>query len=149
MAYQQNSRSPPPLLHPVPTHPTYVPELPPSTPASPQGYQRFASTSSPPPPQQGYFAQNQNNRPPYASHFSPPHQPQPLHQQQQHQGYPAPGGNIGPNPGHNAQIPDFSAWGLDGATTQLGMQLGQSAVQAGQNYVQQNVRVLRTNDHAI
>jgi len=57
----------------------------------------------------------------------------------QHQGYPAPGGNIGPNPAHNAQIPDFTAWGLDGATTQLGMQLGQSAVQAGQNYVQQNL----------
>lgn len=138
MAYQTSSRSPPPLLHPVPTHPTYIPE-PPSTPASPQGYQRFASTSSPPPPApQGYFTQNPNGNPrqPYASQFSPPRQ-QPPQLHQQNQGYPAPGGNIRPGP--NAQVPDFSAWGLDGATTQLGMQLGHSAVQAGQDYVQQNV----------
>ena len=43
--------------------------------------------------------------------------------------------------GYQQHVPDFSAWGIDGATTQLGMQLGQSAVQAGQNYVQQNVRI--------
>jgi len=36
-------------------------------------------------------------------------------------------------------IPDFSAWGIDGATAQFGMQLGQNAVAAGQNYVQRNV----------
>jgi protein transport protein YIF1 len=139
MAYQTSSRSPPPLLHPVPTHPTFIPE-PPSTPASPQGYQRFASSSSPPPHQQqqpqpqSYYAQNLNmstsgGRAPYASHFSPQQQPQ-LHASQGYQ------------PGHigGPQVPDFSAWGLDGATTQLGMQLGQSAVQAGQDYVQQNVR---------
>ncbi len=34
---------------------------------------------------------------------------------------------------------DFTAWGLDGATAQLGMQLGHSAVAAGQDYVQRNV----------
>lgn len=34
---------------------------------------------------------------------------------------------------------DFSAWGLDNVTAQFGMQLGQSAVAAGQDYVQKNV----------
>ena len=37
---------------------------------------------------------------------------------------------------------DFSAWGLNDATAQFGMQLGQSAVAAGQDYVQKNVRLL-------
>jgi len=37
-------------------------------------------------------------------------------------------------------VPDFSAWGIDGATAQFGMQLGQNAVAAGQSYVQRNVR---------
>jgi hypothetical protein len=37
------------------------------------------------------------------------------------------------------QAPDYTAWGLDGATAQLGMQLGHSAVAAGQDYVQRNV----------
>ncbi|KAH9171413.1 YIF1-domain-containing protein [Lactarius sanguifluus] len=77
-----SSRSPPPLQHPVPTHPAFIPE-PPSTPASPQGYQRQA---------------------------------------------------VHPN-----TVPDFSAWGIDGATAQFGMQLGQNAVAAGQNYVQRNL----------
>ena len=36
--------------------------------------------------------------------------------------------------------PDFVAWGMDGPTAQFGMQLGQSAVAAGQDYVQKNVR---------
>jgi len=34
---------------------------------------------------------------------------------------------------------DFSAWGLDNATAQFGMQLGQNAVAAGQDYVQRNL----------
>lgn len=34
---------------------------------------------------------------------------------------------------------DFSAWGINDATAQFGMQLGQSAVAAGQDYVQKNV----------
>ena len=81
------SRSPPPLQHPVPTHPAFIPE-PPSTPgpgpASPQDYQRYQ-------------------------------QPAPHH------------------------IPDFGAWGMNDTTAQFGMQLGQSAVAAGQEYVQKNV----------
>ena len=35
---------------------------------------------------------------------------------------------------------DFAAWGLNDATAQFGMQLGQSAVAAGQDYMQKNVR---------
>ena len=36
--------------------------------------------------------------------------------------------------------PDFGAWGLDATTAKFGMQLGHSAVAAGQQYVQKNVR---------
>lgn len=36
-------------------------------------------------------------------------------------------------------VPDFSAWGIDGATAHFGMQLGQNAVAAGQSYVQRNL----------
>ncbi|KAI6004369.1 YIF1-domain-containing protein [Pisolithus orientalis] len=77
------SRSPPPLQHPVPTHPAFIPE-PPSTPgpgSPPQGYHRY--------------------------------QPQP-------------------------HLPDFAAWGMNDTTAQFGMQLGQSAVAAGHEYVQKN-----------
>lgn len=35
--------------------------------------------------------------------------------------------------------PDFGAWGMNDATAQFSMQLGQSAVAAGQDYVQRNV----------
>ena len=35
---------------------------------------------------------------------------------------------------------DFGAWGLDATTAKFGMQLGHSAVAAGQQYVQKNVR---------
>ncbi|KAG1765227.1 YIF1-domain-containing protein [Suillus occidentalis] len=64
------SRSPPPLQHPVPTHPAFIPE-PPSMPASPQGYQRFASSS---PPNQQYAAQTQYNPPPFQPIPNPQHQ---------------------------------------------------------------------------
>jgi hypothetical protein len=36
--------------------------------------------------------------------------------------------------------PNFAAWGMNDVTAQFGMQLGQSAVAAGQDYVQKNVR---------
>ena len=47
--------------------------------------------------------------------------------------------------GQGAQMgaPDFAAWGMDDATAQFGMRLGQSAVAAGQDYVQKNVRRLQ------
>ena len=134
MAFQQpgSNTSPPPLLHPVPTHPMYIPE-PPPTPGSPHGYQRFVGTSSPPlqqPHLQGYTNQNVPTYParqPQQNQYS---QPPPMHQSQH---------------GYQQHVPDFSAWGIDGTTTQLGMQLGQSAVQAGQNYVQQNVPISHTD----
>lgn len=137
-----NSRSPPPLQHPVPTHPAYIPE-PPSTPASPQGYQRY--TSSPgPPPGQAYVGSAtpmaRGPQPPsaYVSGYppvsSPPRQPT-----VRNQPVPAP---AAANPG----VPvDFTAWGFDDATAQFGMQLGSNAVAAGQSYVQQKVRRTWTN----
>ncbi|KAJ3559945.1 hypothetical protein NM688_g23 [Phlebia brevispora] len=132
MSYYTNSRSPPPLQHPVPTHPAYIPE-PPSTPASPQGYQRYTSS---PPQAQGYVQP--------ISVGAPSRGPQPFMQGSQ---YP-PIGSPPQQPIHG-QIPsvplnpiapaDFAAWGINDATAQLGMQLGHSAVQAGQDYVQKNL----------
>lgn len=49
-------------------------------------------------------------------------------------------GQMGGPPGVGVGTPDFAAWGMDGPTAQFGMQLGQSAVAAGQDYVQKNVR---------
>ncbi|KAF8513049.1 YIF1-domain-containing protein [Gautieria morchelliformis] len=120
--------SPPPLQHPVPTHPPYIPD-PPSTPASPQGYMRFAS--SPP---------NPSGSAPHAAY--PPVHAAPYAPQTQYQSFSAPS----PQPQHGQQqahpqhpsVPNYAAWGVDGATAQLGMQLGQSAVAAGQDYVQKN-----------
>lgn len=149
--YNSNNRSPPPLQHPVPTHPAYIPE-PPSTPVSPQGYQRY--TSSPGPnaplnPNQAYTAaQPIPSQPHIASSYMAPHGG---HAQYQPMGSM---GSVGSPPrqqplGVHGQVPshlpptapvDFSAWGLNDATAQFGMQLGQSAVAAGQDYVQKNVR---------
>ncbi|KAH9994671.1 YIF1-domain-containing protein [Russula vinacea] len=100
-----------------------IPE-PPSTPASPQGYQRYAS--SPTPASAPAPAQSSQHFPHPSAYPQFPHQPPhlaPLHNQSV--------------PPHG--IPDFSAWGLDGATAQFGMQLGQNAVAAGQSYVQRNL----------
>ncbi|KDR73154.1 hypothetical protein GALMADRAFT_251723 [Galerina marginata CBS 339.88] len=139
---QFNSHSPPPLRHPVPTHPAYIPE-PPSTPASPQGYQRFSSSPAPVLQQQQAQQPPQNIQaypthvPAYTTpfqHSQPPLPPQyqtgmNMHHMQQHPVQP-------PQPQMHA--PDYTAWGLDGTTAQLGMQLGHSAVAAGQDYVQRN-----------
>ncbi|RDB30741.1 Protein transport protein yif1 [Hypsizygus marmoreus] len=124
------SHTPPPLRHPVPTHPAYIPE-PPPTPVSPQGYQRYSSSPGPPPPQQQqqqHHAYASHHVPAYTSpfqHSQPPGPPPPPHQQQQQHHIPAP-------------QPDFAAWGMNDATAQFGMQLGHSAVAAGQDYVQRN-----------
>jgi protein transport protein YIF1 len=125
--FYNQSRSPPPLQHPVPTHPAYIPE-PPSTPSSPTGYQRYVS--SPPVP----------NAP---LHQQPAYNPNPAYAQQQQQHYGSPPRQQPPPQmragGPQIPAPDFSAWGMNDATTQFGMQLGQSAVAAGQEYVQKNV----------
>ncbi|KAG6909376.1 hypothetical protein DXG01_000817 [Tephrocybe rancida] len=127
---QFTSHSPPPLRHPVPTHPAYIPE-PPSTPASPEGYQRFSS--SPTPPQ----SQSQSQGPPSHAYHVPaysyvpaPHVPSHPHQHQH-----PPASQYAP-PAPSFQIPE--AWGVAPGTAQLGFQLGQSAVSAGQTYIAQN-----------
>ncbi|KAH9475837.1 Protein transport protein yif1 [Psilocybe cubensis] len=146
---QFNSHSPPPLRHPVPTHPAYIPE-PPSTPASPQGYQRFSSSPGPGQPQQqqsypshvpAYTSPFQHSQPPIPPQYQTGmnmHHMQPQTQQQ----HPLP-------PQQNAHMsgPDYAAWGFDGATAQLGMQLGQSAVAAGQEYVQRNFGTIIPSYH--
>ncbi|KAG6901784.1 hypothetical protein C0995_008032 [Termitomyces sp. Mi166 len=101
------SHSPPPLRHPVPTHPAYIPEAP-SAPASPDGYQRFSSTAA----QHGYHV----------------------------------GAYAVPAVQHGAGG-DFSGWGMNDATAQFGMQLGQSAVAAGHEYVQRNFGTLTSLKH--
>jgi len=127
MSYYSNNRSPPPLRHPVPTHPAYIPE-PPSTPVSPEGYQRYTSS---PPTQQNYAQQSVPNTGPRVVPAYGQYQPMGSSPQQGIHGQPPP---------HMAGAPvDFSAWGLNDATAQFGMQLGQSAVQAGQEYVQKNL----------
>ncbi|THH15196.1 hypothetical protein EW146_g5244 [Bondarzewia mesenterica] len=113
MANYYSSRSPPPLQHPVPTHPAFIPE-PPSTPVSPQGYQRY--TSSPP----------VNPQPQHPASSYPQFQPL-------RAGVP---GQPAPQAPHGHGVPDFSAWGIDSTTASLGMQLGQNAVSAGQDYMQ-------------
>ncbi|KAM6497252.1 protein transporter yif1 [Amanita muscaria] len=125
-----SSPSPPPLRHPVPTHPAYIPE-PPSTPASPTGYQRY--TSSPGPPQQA---------PAYPTHvpaYTTPFQhsqPQPPHMQQMHHGQSHMHLQQATGPtGPTVPAPEYAAWGLNDATAQLGMQVGRNAVEAGQRYV--------------
>ncbi|KAI0746442.1 YIF1-domain-containing protein [Daedaleopsis nitida] len=123
MAYYTNNRSPPPLQHPVPTHPAYIPE-PPSTPMSPQGYQRYTSTTPAP-----NYAQPIPNAA-HPSHLAPPYPSPSAYQPSPHQ----------QPPQMNPAAPvDFSAWGLDNATAAFGMQLGHSAVAAGQEYVQKNL----------
>ncbi|KAF5309479.1 hypothetical protein D9619_012314 [Psilocybe cf. subviscida] len=161
---QYGSHSPPPLRHPVPTHPAYIPE-PPPTPASPQGYQRFSSSPGPNAHQQQEFHQHAAHAPlqhgqggphvqaypaptgpthvpAYTSPFQHSQQQQPQMAQQQYQQQQGAGGNIRgmgqPGAVPIPAPPDFTAWGLDGTTAALGMQLGQSAVSAGQDYVRQN-----------
>jgi protein transport protein YIF1 len=102
---------------------------------SPQGYQRF--TSSPPNPNVPMPHQQAYPQLAQAYPFQPQQQP-PL---QQHPSQRAPMGHMGQ--GTQMGAPDFAAWGMDDATAQFGMRLGQSAVAAGQDYVQKNVRRLQ------
>ena len=65
-----------------------------------------------------------------------PFQPQQQHPLQRQ----GPMGQMGAAGSHgDVGTPDFAAWGMDEATAQFGMQLGQSAMAAGQDYVQKNV----------
>ncbi|KAK7471040.1 Protein transport protein yif1 [Stygiomarasmius scandens] len=123
------------LHHPVPTHPLPILD-PPSTPSSPDGYQRFSSSPGPNQPHQHHQPQMYSSQHVSAypmtspfQHNQPHHQPlhqQPQQQQQQQQQQPF------------IPQPSFGAWGVNDATAQFGMQLGSSAVAAGQEYVQKN-----------
>jgi hypothetical protein len=149
---QFQSQSPPPLRHPVPTHPAYIPE-PPSTPISPQGYQRYSSSPGPQqnsaPAMQGYVP---GHVPAYTSPFAHNQPQNPMHDNAgYHSSHHGPSGNMAvandANAGGsmgNIPPPDFGAWGIDGTTAQLGMQLGHSAVAAGQEYMQRNVSTALT-----
>ena len=136
---QFNSHSPPPLRHPVPTHPAYILD-PPPTPTSPQGYQRFSSSPGPgQQPQQPHVQSYPSHVPAYTTPFQHSQPPIPTQyqqegMQQQNMQYMQPQHTAG-----EAPAPDFGAWGLDATTAKFGMQLGHSAVAAGQQYVQKNV----------
>ncbi|KZT35215.1 YIF1-domain-containing protein [Sistotremastrum suecicum HHB10207 ss-3] len=144
MSYQ-TSHSPPPLRHPIPTHPLTMPE-PPSTPVSPNlnNYQRYTSSPQPPLPpshqqQIPHSGQGQgypNPNVPYYQPFAPGLQSTPS-AQGPGQGQPQQGGPGIMSPGQGFPMP-MGAFGINDATAQFGMQLGQSAVAAGQEYVQKN-----------
>jgi hypothetical protein len=129
-----SARSPPPLQHPVPTHPLKVPE-PPATPVSSE-YQRYVSTPQPPPGEQ----QQQGGNYGTPNYYGYPSQPG-VQQQHSAQRGPTLRGPIqqqGPQAGQQG----FGQWGgfnMEGATAQLGLQLGQNAVAAGQEYVTRSV----------
>lgn len=129
---QYTSSSPPPLRHPIPTHPAYIPD-PPSTPSSPQGYQRFSSSPAPTSQPAQYPTHVPAYTTPFQHNYNAGHDQ--MHGANMH--------GMPPNPPHQAQgmmpPPDFGAWGMNDATAQFSMQLGQSAVAAGQDYVQRNV----------
>ncbi|KAF9074717.1 YIF1-domain-containing protein [Rhodocollybia butyracea] len=111
----------PVLQHPVPTHPAYIPE-PPSTPGSPNGYQPYMTSP---------FQHNQHNQQPQPQTYAHPQQPSYVPQ------------------------PDAFGWtaglgtgfGMNDATAQFGMQLGSSAVAAGQEYVQKNLGLFSLKHH--
>jgi hypothetical protein len=49
-------------------------------------------------------------------------------------------------PGPTGYQSEFAGWpGMNDATAQMGVQFGKSAVAAGQDYVEKNVRRLRTS----
>lgn len=137
---QGSSRSPPPLQHPIPTHPHFIPE-PPDTPVTggggsePQDYMRFSSESSRPP-----IESILNPRGQQQSNF----QPQP--NVQSTGGYRVANSNaygVYPQPpnAYGQPAPGLGGlpWGVNDATAQIGMQLGRNAVQAGTDYVEKNV----------
>lgn len=161
-----NSRSPPPLQHPKPTHPAYPPPEPPHTPAastnsspysqaqriSQDGYMRYSS----PPVQESsasssstglggiglstgvnaYAAPNASQRQGYVA--SPP-----INGAMGYQSMPNGMGGPGqpqPGVGVGAGQQGFGGWpGMNDATAQMGVQFGKSAVAAGQDYVEKNV----------
>jgi hypothetical protein len=141
------SRSPPPLQHPIPTHPPTAPPEPPATPGSPSGYMRFTS-----PPQNPTSVSPGRQ---YAQYGGGGYaQPQQGYGQPQWQSFTAVPAGVGavPVPGTQAippqAAPGFTIpaaagmWGVNDATAQMGVHLGRSAVAAGQDYMEKNVSSL-------
>ncbi|QRV93550.1 protein transport protein yif1 [Ceratobasidium sp. AG-Ba] len=133
------SRSPPPLQHPIPTHPPTAPPEPPATPGSPSGYMRFTS-----PPQNPTSVSPNRQYAQYAGGgYGQP--PQPGYGQPQWQSFgavpagavPVPGTAQQPAPGFTIP-PAAGMWGVNDVTAQMGMQLGKNAVAAGQDYMEKN-----------
>ncbi|KAG8931736.1 hypothetical protein FRC02_002288 [Tulasnella sp. 418] len=115
--YSTGARSPPPLQHPIPTHAYSIPE------PEPDSYTRY--TSPPQPPQKPL---HQSAGPQHMGYGVQPGYPaQPAYGVQ----YPA------PQPGAQP-APSFNGWGVDDATAQMGLQLGRTAMAAGQDYVEKN-----------
>ncbi|KAG0048687.1 hypothetical protein BGZ83_006402 [Gryganskiella cystojenkinii] len=143
--HRNHMTSPPPLQHPVPTHPPVQMRDPVPTPsprmpyaqANQGGHQNSFGNQGQYRPQQQQqqqqrssfdHQQQQHGQMPYGSpqtQYMSPQQshghPQQQQQQQQQHG-----------------IPSFP-FNLNDGTTQLGMQFGKSAVMAGQEYVEQNL----------
>ncbi|KAF9948625.1 hypothetical protein BGZ72_009486 [Mortierella alpina] len=130
--------SPPPLQHPVPTHPPVQMRDPVPTPSPRMNYAQAQGGQGQQPYQQNQYRPQQHQtqqrssfdqqQPPYGGsprtqYMTPQQQQQVPHQQQQ-------------QPQHG--IPSFP-FNLNDGTTQLGMQFGKSAVMAGQEYVEQNL----------
>ncbi|KAF9278007.1 hypothetical protein BGZ68_008839 [Mortierella alpina] len=125
--------SPPPLQHPVPTHPPVQMRDPVPTPSPRMNYAQAQGSQGQQPYQQNQYRPQQQQQqqrssfdqqqPPYGG--SPRTQYMTPQQQQQQQ-----------QPQHG--IPSFP-FNLNDGTTQLGMQFGKSAVMAGQEYVEQNL----------
>lgn len=142
--YTSSSHSPPPLQHPVPTHPAFIPE-PPSTPNSPQGYMRYTSSPAESVPAADYYGSQQPHSQP--SHMPSQHPQSSGYAPNPYQGYGAGQPHVRPqqHQRHQQHPPlgegiDFAQFGVNPTTAQFGMQLGQSAVAAGQEYMQKNVR---------
>lgn len=154
-------RSPPPLQHPIPTHPrvpvpepaTFEPEVayapPPAPAAAPAGrpgdYQRicspsFPNTSDP----YAYASQGQTDSQRYAPQAqaqqwfggSDPYMPQ---------GYPSIDASMqaarSSEPTWGMETP-FDSTMMNDATTQMGMQFGRHVAQVGGEYVQRNLRAV-------
>jgi hypothetical protein len=153
--HTSSSRSPPPLQHPIPTHPHFIPE-PPETPVTggmePQGYMRFSSEQQRSPADAFAHQQTPGSHHPGGAPVPGANPSGPYGLQQPpmnpYGAYTQPGvspmGQMGAppygiQPGVGGPLPDMSMWGVNDATAQMGIQLGRSAVQVGQQYVQQNV----------
>jgi hypothetical protein len=106
----------------------------------PGGYMRY---TSPPPPHPAQSTQQSTSPygrivPTYNSHH-------PQAYQSFSGGAPVPPPSLQGQMGatHPSQppmmIPNLSAWGVNDVTAQMGMQLGQNAIAAGQSYMEKNV----------